>query len=285
LGEDQAVTSFTIRAAGQTRQGSRSSNEDRYAIDAECHVFVVADGMGGGGNGERAADRAVEVLPHRIRAALDDHGQPETAIQQALAEAHQAILDLSEQPGHRCAAAVVLAFRRGGQVFVAWLGDCRAYHLSGDGAQRLTDDHNVRTALIRAGRLMEEEAARTPIRSVLYRYLGCAELTEPFEFRTFRPRPGDRLVLATDGLWRFAEDDLVTACRTYPDPRECAGYLAERALRRGSRDNVTCIVVSFEPVCVDAAWLAWNGGTAVRLAEAIYDNRTFEGLPILADAL
>jgi hypothetical protein len=41
----------------------------------------------------------------------------------------------------------------------------------------------------------------------------------------------------------------------------------------------------FRPVVVDPAWLSWNRGTVVQLAKAIYDERAFDRLPILADAL
>jgi hypothetical protein len=36
---------------------------------------------------------------------------------------------------------------------------------------------------------------------------------------------------------------------------------------------------------VDPAWLTWNDGTVRRLAQAFYDDRSFERLPLLADAL
>jgi hypothetical protein len=35
----------------------------------------------------------------------------------------------------------------------------------------------------------------------------------------------------------------------------------------------------------DPSWLAWNDGTVVKLAESIYDERAFDRMPILADAL
>ena len=41
----------------------------------------------------------------------------------------------------------------------------------------------------------------------------------------------------------------------------------------------------FREVPIDPAWLAWNGGTIPKLAEAIYEERTFESMPVLADAL
>ena len=47
-----------------------------------------------------------------------------------------------------------------------------------------------------------------------------------------------------------------------------------------------CIVGSlFHPIAVDASWLAWNDGTVHKLAQAIYNDRAHERLPLLADAL
>jgi hypothetical protein len=41
----------------------------------------------------------------------------------------------------------------------------------------------------------------------------------------------------------------------------------------------------FRPVAADPSWLAWNGGAVRNLARAIYDERAFDRLPVLADAL
>jgi serine/threonine protein phosphatase PrpC len=281
------VTAFVIQAAGQTNQGLRSNNEDRYAIDAERPVLVVVDGMGGGEAGERAAALAGELLPRQLVARLADHDQPEAAIQQAVTEANQAVVALSNSlgRGRRGYATVVLAFRHGDQVFFTWLGDCRAYHLTGGVMQQLTEDHDVRRALVRSGTLTEEQAAQARIRNSLTRFLGNADLPEQVEFRSFRPQPGDRLILATDGLWNLTEGDLGEACRTHPEPQTCADHLVGVALDRGSRDNVTCIVAAFAPVCVDPGWLNWNDGTVARLARAMNEEKDFERMPILADAL
>ena len=41
----------------------------------------------------------------------------------------------------------------------------------------------------------------------------------------------------------------------------------------------------FGPLTIDPLWLAWNGGTVTTLAQSIYDDRAFDRLPIMADAL
>src|SRR5579884_3101965 len=284
------MSAFVIRAAGRTEQGLRDSNEDRFAIDPDRPILVVADGMGGQEVGERAAELAVEMLPRLIAAGLDGPGQPEQAVDQALRQANGAVLALSQQlgMGRRCGAAVIVAIRWAGRVCVGWLGDCRGYHFSGHWSHRLTEDHDVRTALVRTGTFTREQAERERIRNVLYRHLGCewSEGVGDETCRSFPPQPGDRLLLATDGVWRFLQEgDLPEARLRYPEPQACADHLVDLALSRGSRDNATCIVAAFDPVRIDRDWLTWNGGTVARLARAAREDRDFGRLPVLADAL
>jgi protein phosphatase len=72
-------------------------------------------------------------------------------------------------------------------------------------------------------------------------------MTDGAEVRPFTPEPGDRLLLATDGLTNHVtDDDLRAGVRSHPDPQAWADYLVGLALERGSRDNVTCVVMAFE---------------------------------------
>jgi hypothetical protein len=41
----------------------------------------------------------------------------------------------------------------------------------------------------------------------------------------------------------------------------------------------------FRPVRIDRVWLSWNDETVLRIARSIYDERQFDRLPVLADAL
>src|SRR5436190_1276831 len=84
----------------------------------------------------------------------------------------------------------------GGQVYVAGLGDSRAYLVRGDRVEQLTMDHTVADALERNGTLTHEQAQNSPWRHVLYKFLGCAEMTEGAEVRPFAPQAGDWLILA-----------------------------------------------------------------------------------------
>jgi protein phosphatase len=71
-------------------------------------------------------------------------------------------------------------------------------------------------------------------------------MTEGAEVRPLTPQAGDRLILGSDGLTNFLSDqDLIEGASIHPDAQEWADHLVETALSRGSKDNVTCVVVAF----------------------------------------
>lgn len=82
---------------------------------------------------------------------------------------------------------------------------------------------------------------------------------------------------ANDAAWGSAM--AATSRRRIQTPGAVAEARAEAVLLRDIFGN------PFRPVTLDPSWLAWNDGTIPRLAQAIYSDRRFADLPILADAL
>ncbi len=237
-----------VRAGARTARGLRPNNEDRYVADTSRNVFLVADGMGGQESGERASGLAAEIIPRAVQVRLDAHADPAQAVTEAFREANRAILDASrhQAAGRRMGTTAVLAVRQDDRIYVAGLGDSRAYLIRGEHVEQLTLDHSMAEELARNGALTPEQARQSPYRHILYRFLGCADLPESAEVRPFTPHAGDRLVLASDGLTNYINpDDLRTGAARYPDPQEWANELVTLALERGSNDNVTCVVVAF----------------------------------------
>jgi protein phosphatase len=237
-----------VRAGAHSAQGLRSNNEDRYVADTSRDVFLVADGMGGQEFGEQASSLAVEIIPHAVQVHLDAHADPHHAVMQALFDANRAILAASQHQdmSRRMGTTAVVAVRQQDQVYVAGFGDSRAYLIRGEYVEQLTIDHTVADALARNGALTPEQARQSPYRHVLYKFLGCDDLSDSAEVRPFTPQAGDRLVLASDGLTNFiTSDDLIAGAARHADPQEWANELVKLALERGSNDNVTCVVVAF----------------------------------------
>jgi protein phosphatase len=230
----------------------RSNNEDRYVVDLDRRLFLVADGMGGQDRGEVASGMAADLIPRLVDGTLAD-GAPGAgqALAKAMAEANAAIVSAGRwQPaGRRMGTTAVVALHHDGQVHVAHLGDSRAYLIRGREVEQLTVDHSVAQALVATGALTAEEARHSPYQHVLHKFLGCAGLTDPADLRPFTPQAHDRLLLASDGLTNHVtDDDLRQGPVQFPDPQAWVDHLVQTALARGSRDNVTCIVVAFDPV-------------------------------------
>jgi protein phosphatase len=243
------MADIVVRVGGRSDQGVRPNNEDSYVVDREHKLFLVADGMGGQEAGEQASGMAAEIIPRTVQRCLDAREAPGDAVQRALAEANQAIVHASRhQPmSRRMGTTAVVAVQKDDQVYVAGVGDSRAYLVRGDRVDQLTVDHSVASALVLSGTLTPEEAKHSPWQHVLYKFLGCAEMTDGADVRPFAPQVGDRLLLASDGLTNFVtEEDLREGPRRFPDPQAWADHLVQLALQRGSNDNVTCVVVAFD---------------------------------------
>jgi PPM family protein phosphatase len=243
------MADFAIHVGSRSAQGLRPNNEDRFVVDLDNALFLVADGMGGQERGEQASGMAADIIPRIVHDRLAANDGADEAVRKALAEANQAIVNAgrSQPEGRRMGTTAVLALRRADQMFVAGLGDSRAYLIRDSKVEQLTVDHSVAQALVASGALTAEEARHSPYQHVLHKFLGCASMVEGAEVRPFSPQIGDRLLLASDGLTNHgSEDDLCVGARDYANPQAWADHLVQTALERGSRDNVTCVVVAFE---------------------------------------
>src|SRR5438445_2890314 len=158
------MAQIVLRVGCHTAQGARSNNEDRFVVDRANNVFLVADGMGGQEMGEQASGLAAEIIPRVVQDQLATDDDAGKAMQKALSEANQAIVDAGRhQPaGRRMGTTAVVAVQHSDQVYVAGLGDSRAYLIRGERIEQLTVDHSVAQALVSTGGLRPEEAKHRP---------------------------------------------------------------------------------------------------------------------------
>jgi protein phosphatase len=64
---------------------------------------------------------------------------------------------------------------------------------------------------------------------------------------TFEARPGDRLLLCSDGLSDVVDDDAIAATLRGAPRAHCAQRLIDLALAAGGRDNISAIVADVVP--------------------------------------
>ncbi|MGW7307939.1 PP2C family protein-serine/threonine phosphatase, partial [Streptomyces sp. NPDC054835] len=136
----------------------------------------------------------------------------------------------------------------GTRLAVAHIGDSRAYLLRAGALVRLTRDDTLVQALVDAGELDPAEAPDRPDRALLLKALDGGDVPPDPELGVHGTRPGDRLLLCTDGLSAVVTPDAVRrALAGADDPETAADALVTLAMERGGPDNVACVVADVVP--------------------------------------
>ena len=225
----------------------RSTNEDSLCVSPQIGLFAVADGMGGHQAGEVASFTALRYLEDDLAQRLAANETPETALMGSVAGANRRVFDqaVRNRQLRGMGTTITAGLYRAGVLFVAHVGDSRAYLCRGGAIMQLTDDHTLVRELVKNGGITEQEAARHRQRNVLTRALGTEESVR-IDLNTFPVFPGDRLVLCTDGLTGCLNAEEISAVVTGTgDLRLTVRALLKRALDSGGADNITVIVVEF----------------------------------------
>ena len=239
---------------------ARQNNEDRYALPpdlvpasmrvARGSLYLVADGMGGHSAGEVASELASRVIPERFYNDAGSSPDGETvfdvgaALKQAIAEAAEGIRfeQMLTRERAQMGTTVVAAVIRGSQVCIANVGDSRAYRMRNGNLEVLSQDHSWVAEQQRAGIITAAQAAEHPQRSALTRALGHP-ISADADIAYFDWKPGDRLMLCSDGLWESVQDEQIARAMRQPDMNDAARMLIAAANDAGGPDNITVLVI------------------------------------------
>ncbi|HKV85189.1 MAG TPA: PP2C family serine/threonine-protein phosphatase [Ktedonobacterales bacterium] len=141
-------------------------------------------------------------------------------------------------------STVTAALAVGDQAFIANVGDSRTYLLRDGKLERLTQDHSLVERLVEAGQISREDVYDHPNRNLITRSLGAGRSEVEVDIYTERLRPGDALLLCSDGLWEMVHDpQLESILNEVSDPAEACDLLIERANENGGEDNITAVLV------------------------------------------
>lgn len=254
-----------VSVAGDTNVGKvRTANEDSMIVDPERGLFVVLDGMGGANAGDIASqtarDAILSFVAHR-RAAMEPRPLLEAAIKAGSAAVFGAAQARRELQGMGTTVVACLLVDPSHAV-IGHVGDSRAYLLRGGRLQTLTRDHTIVEELVDRGLLSADDAERHPYKNVLSRNLG-ARADAKVDVVELELKPGDRLLLCSDGLYGYASAEGIQYVLGSGDaPEHVARDLIELALRGGGGDNVTTIVLETAAAEVSSTQIVRTNGAA-----------------------
>ncbi len=225
----------------------REINQD-YVFSSENPVgqlpnlFIVADGMGGHAAGDLASSFTTRNVVEEIKAS--DLSGPIRIIRGAIEHANLALMEeAKKKPEYEgMGTTIVAATIVDDCIYVANVGDSRLYLVNEDIVQ-ITRDHSLVEEMVMAGRLDKEEARLHPDKNIITRAIGAGKDVK-IDFFDMKLRPGDRILMCTDGLSNMLDDKEI---RMIIDrENDVAGMvysLIKAANDNGGKDNIGVIII------------------------------------------
>ncbi len=278
-GELNGSAGIRVRLFGRTDVGQiREHNEDNFLVadltrrsrslmetDREQRVgergtvLGVCDGMGGAAAGEVASQLAVDIIYEKLAEGEvpSHHDDLARRLVTAVEEAGGRIFGEARADRSRrgMGTTATIAALLDSRLFVAQVGDSRAYLLRGDKFVQISRDQSLVNQLIEAGQLTEEEAETFEHNNIILQALGTAE-TVQVDLTYVDLRKGDTLLVCSDGLSGMVRsDEMREVLLHHREPFDACKELVERANRAGGHDNITVIVAVFDGILPDATTL------------------------------
>lgn len=232
----QAITLFSwgkrlqVECAELSLIGDREENQDRVAVARGTNAVLLAavDGMGGHSDGAKAAAMATETITEAFRRTSQPVFDPQGFLHLTIGRAHSNLVQLGNglrveaRPRATCALCLV----QDGTAYFAHVGDSRIYHLRQQRVSERTRDHSHVELLLQEGLITEEEISDHPMRNFVECCLGGNFTLPGMSIGSARRlRPGDVLLVCTDGFWSGLDDADVATFGAGDEP-------VEKGLRR-----------------------------------------------------
>lgn len=263
------MVSFKLFAG--THIGLRKNNEDNFTVcpdltldewivpadyqqaiqlgDRGC-MLVVADGMGGQNAGEVASAIAIETVHEMFMPEclpvdiLSKSDAIKSYLKKVIVEADNRVKARSkaDPDTEGMGSTIVMAWFLNDKVYVAWLGDSRAYsYLPGKGIGRLSKDHSYVQQLVDSGTISDEEAMNHPNNNIITRSLGDTSQKAKADVAMYSLSDGEVILLCSDGLCGVCKDEEIGGIieDEAADLQKCKEKLISSALVAGGSDNIT----------------------------------------------
>jgi protein phosphatase len=237
-------------------------NEDRSLLrigyNDKCEpyaVAVIADGMGGSGDGGQASETALEVvkqwLDEQLPALLKSSNiwsvlAPST--DRLFHDVNKQLLQLGNLLGSRIGTTLTFVFLLGETYFICHIGDCRIYKVNvKNRLTQLTKDQSWIAEQLRKGRLSKKQARKHPKRHVLLQCLGMQKELKLIKRTGFYTKRHTFLI-CSDGFYDRVPDARIERLlnegeRMQPDLQSICDMLIDKALDKRSNDNISVMLI------------------------------------------
>ena len=259
---DEETVSLGATPESKQQRGQNTPTPQPVAVGNDdltqrITLAVIADGVTTTQGGNKASQIAVES----VRANLQDPPSRQETISEwlefAIQRANEEILfEAKRNPALTgMSSTITLAALAGEKLYILHLGDSRAYLIRDHQLHQLTSDHTWAQESINSGIQTRSEGGTQPGSNHLLRYLGAQKLPavdrgilspisdQPEEYLLVKP--GDTILLCTDGFYRRLAGDEITATIWSHNgfPQDALEELIERAVAKGEQDDITAILL------------------------------------------
>lgn len=247
-----------LRSAGNSHVGlKRKVNEDRYLINDDFGLYVIADGMGGHRAGEVASRIVVDTIgdywekisrdetPPFIGPVKEDLPEIANHLVNSIYLANIIVYEAQQKPQYHGMGSTVSALVVDqNRIWSANVGDTRVYLFRDGILKTVSEEHSVEAEQKNLGLFKSHGSTNPFIKNLLTRALGMNEKVDAF-VTSIEPVPGDMVLMCSDGLTNFVSEEAIQAILNIASssPEEKANNLIDAANNGGGGDNVTVILL------------------------------------------
>jgi serine/threonine-protein kinase len=203
-------------------------------------LAILADGVGGEGNGDIASRLAAETALSLFKEAKPESSASDV-VRGMFDTAATKVFQATRDKGRMATTLLVSIFRHD-HVTIAHVGDSRAYLVREGKIKRLTTDHSYTALQVKLGLLLERNAMTSPHRSTLTRSIGYEPMCH-YDITTQALERGDIFLQCSDGLYGFLLDEEILDAVVKYHPGEACKRLMALAEKRQVSDNVSAQIV------------------------------------------
>lgn len=249
------LVSCSFSDAGKARKTNQDAVND--FVCGDCGIFLVADGMGGHSEGERASGTVQKAVTEWWNAYLKkgciiDTRYAVDGLKAQLESANREIREATEE-SQICGAAAVLLLIQRNQYVLLWAGDSRCYlterHFLSHRCRQLTSDDVWEYQPSVISNFSLEEIRTHPNRGKLIRAVGVNENLQ-CSVSTGLVQNNMLFMLCSDGVHKYMDphelESKMKACAGARAMEKCLEQLKKRIYEKGAPDNLSCVMVRVE---------------------------------------